>query len=184
MERWKQSDCLESYAGIIEVSDRGRVRVRERKYRLRSKWGTVTEQTKPDQIVSGEIGSHGYRVVAFYVHRKRHRFLVHRLIAKAFVTGYAGGLTVNHINGDKTDNRAKNLEWVTLAENTRKQWETGLVNLRADNNPNRKLNAAKVCAIRSRLADGEQLSSLALEFSVSTSTIDFIQKRKRWASVA
>lgn len=184
MERWKQSDCLEGYAGIIEVSDLGRVRVRERKYRLRSRWGVVTEQTKPDQLVAGETGTHGYRVVAFYVERKRHKFLVHRLVAKAFVPGYEDGLTVNHINGNKLDNRITNLEWVTLADNTRKQWETGLVDLRADNNPNRKLDAATVALIRTRLANGERVSAIANEFSVSTSTIDFIRNRQRWASVA
>lgn len=183
MERWKQSDCLPGYAGIIEVSDLGNVRVRERKYRLRSRWGVVTEQTKPDQTITGEIHSTGYRVVPFYVDRKRHKFYVHRLVGLAFVDGYEDGLTVNHINGNKLDNRASNLEWVTLAENSRKQWEDGLVDLRADKNPNRKLDSLDVVDIRRRLSAGERIKDLAAEFSVSRSTIEFVGNGKRWASV-
>jgi hypothetical protein len=40
-----------------------------------------------------------------------------RLVAASFVPGFAPGLEVNHINGDKTDNRAINLEWCTPSEN-------------------------------------------------------------------
>lgn len=41
----------------------------------------------------------------------------HRAVAQAFVDGYAPGLIVNHIDGDKTNNNASNLEWVTPREN-------------------------------------------------------------------
>lgn len=39
--------------------------------------------------------------------------LLHRLIAQYFCEGYSKDLEVNHINGDKSDNRAENLEWCT-----------------------------------------------------------------------
>lgn len=183
MERWKQINCLPGYAGVIEVSDKGSVRVRERRYRLRSRWGIVTEQTKPDQELAGEVHTSGYRVVTLYLERKRHKFYVHRLVAMAFVDGHKDKLSVNHINGDKLDNRACNLEWVTLSDNTRKQWADGLVDLRADKNPNRKLCSTDVISIRRRLRAGEQIKDLASEFSVSRATIEFVGNRKRWASV-
>lgn len=46
--------------------------------------------------------------------------LVHRIIATAFVPNPDCLETVNHINGDKRDNRAENLEWCTREENCRK----------------------------------------------------------------
>ena len=46
---------------------------------------------------------------------------IHRLVLSAFkpIPGWAG-LTVDHLNHNTRDNRISNLEWVTLAENTRR----------------------------------------------------------------
>lgn len=179
MENWKQIDCLPGYGGIIEVSDQGRVRVRERKYLIRGAWGTA-EQTKPDMMISGEIGANGYRYVALFVNKKRHRFLVHRLVAEAFVGGYSADLSVNHINGNKLDNRFENLEWVTLSVNTKKQWETGLVDIRGERHPSAKLTDIELEEICCRLQRGGVVfRRLAAEYGVSDSLIYKIRKGRR-----
>ena len=46
--------------------------------------------------------------------------MVHQIIATAFIPNPDNLETVNHINGDKRDNRAENLEWCTREENSRK----------------------------------------------------------------
>lgn len=49
--------------------------------------------------------------------------LVHRIIASEFVDGWFEGAEVDHINGNKEDNRPENLEWVTKQENLKRMLE-------------------------------------------------------------
>lgn len=183
METWKLIDWIEGYTGAVEVSDQGRVRRSAMTYTRSDRWGNAAvASTKPGRILRGEIGSHGYQLTNLYIGKKRHRFLTHRIVARAFVPGYAEHLTVNHLNGIKTDNRACNLEWVTLAENTAKQWQTGLVNLRGDANPQRRINSEIAGEIRRRALAGERGSDLAREFGVSASLVWLIRDGLRWAS--
>lgn len=62
-------------------------------------------------------GAHGYRIVGLYKDGKATMKYVHRLVAESFIPNPSKKPQVNHLNGDVTDNRAENLEWVTGSEN-------------------------------------------------------------------
>ena len=53
-------------------------------------------------------------------------FSVHRLVATVFIPNPKEKEDINHINGDKTDNRVVNLEWATKSENQKHAWNNGL----------------------------------------------------------
>ena len=137
----------------------------------------------PSVKLSPFLSQNGYLVVSTLQNGKRPKVFVHRLIAMCFVHGYKPNLTVNHINGIKTDNRPENLEWVSLSENSEHAWNTGLVDLCGENQPTHKLTQKQVIHIRKALRLGVPANSLSIIANVNPSTIHLIKKGKRWASI-
>ena len=96
METWKD---VKGYEGLYQVSDLGRIK---------TKRGTIRKLTQ---------NKNGYLYVNLCKDGKIKNFPVHRLVALAFIEPHEVGLTVNHKNEDKTDNRVENLEWLTRKDN-------------------------------------------------------------------
>lgn len=108
-ERWLP---IAGFEGLYEVSDQGRVRSHDRVV-IRS--NGVTELRR-GRILKPAREGRGYLFVGLYRDGLRRHCKIHRLVATAFLAP-SSSPHVNHIDFDKTNNCASNLEWVTPAEN-------------------------------------------------------------------
>ena len=110
-EIWKD---IKGYEGLYQVSNMGRVKSLEH-VTIRKNGSKLPVK---ERILKPEILHNGYlRVKLYDSSDKMKRFLVHRLVCEAFHENPENRPDVNHINEDKSDNRACNLEWVTRKEN-------------------------------------------------------------------
>jgi hypothetical protein len=137
--------------------------------------------TFKERVLSPQTNASGYLEVGFKHQRRRYRFSVHRLVAKAFVPGYEDGKVVNHLDGNKLNNNPSNLEWVMPGENSTHAWMAGLVDNRGEKSGLAKLDEAQVRAIRRILTRGVSINSLAVIAKVSAAAIMKIRDRKSWA---
>ena len=99
--KWKSIDFAPSY----EVSDTGRVR------------NTNFNRSGAAKEMSYFTAHNGYKMVGIMVNGRQKSFGVHRLVAQSFIQNPERLPFVNHLNGNKTDNRAENLEWITNKDN-------------------------------------------------------------------
>ena len=125
MEQWKQ---IPGYEGLYEASTLGRIRTVENKITSNALYcKRVWKQrilTPKKQMRSN--GRYYDERVDLWKNGKHKTLLVSRLVAMTFCDGYFDGATVNHINGNPTDNTVENLEWTTRCENIQKGYSTGL----------------------------------------------------------
>ena len=177
MEIWKPTPLCYGY---LEVSSIGRVRSTERKVLV-----TVNSRTRnrtiKSKILSPWITKHGYHAISIVINDKRPKFLVHRLVASAFVDGFDENLTINHKDGVKLNNVPSNLEWVSLERNSEHEWETKLVNLSGENHPFHILTVDQVKEILLRKSLGEKVVSIHKDFrDVSISCLYKLCQGKNW----
>ena len=78
--------------------------------------GTVWSE-KRNRVLQGTVERNEYRTVYLTFNGKQYNYLVHRLVAQAFCENPNDYNVVHHIDGNKLNNCANNLEWVTRSEN-------------------------------------------------------------------
>lgn len=72
------------------------------------------------------VTNSGYKRITLSIDGKEERWSVHRLVALLFVPNPEQKPQVNHIDGNKENNDASNLEWCTASENNKHAFRTGL----------------------------------------------------------
>lgn len=105
---------------------------------------------------------------------------VHRIVLEVFIGAQPDEMECRHLNGDKTDNRLRNLAWGTRDENRGDNHALGAYR-KGENHPNAKLTEDIVRAIRTRYAAGGVFQkTLAAEYGVSVTKIATIVSYQSW----
>lgn len=120
-EIWKD---VVGYEGIYEISNHGRIRTHKDKTTYTEKRGV--RHWKQRYLKDKTPNGRDVRV-ALWKNGKCKDFLVHRLVAFAFIPVVKGKECINHIDGNPKNNNVENLEWCNHLENNRHAFETGLM---------------------------------------------------------
>ena len=143
--------------------------------------GEIKSHGKP---INGEICKNGYKRIHVSHEGKSYKFLVHRLVAAAFIPNPDNLPCVNHKDGNKQNNSVSNLEWVTYSENQKHAYETGLKSANGTKNGQHKLTEKDVAEIREHYVRGKHGENnsygLAKKYGVSPKAIMQIINGVTW----
>ena len=168
--------------GYYEVSNYGRVRSLDR---------VVKHPQGPMQLKGRELrlnlANTGYLQVEFRINAIRETWRVHTLVALLFVYNPDPDkfTQVNHINGNKLDNKEYNLEWCTGTENITHAFNLKLIPIKKGIQVhNAVLDEIKVKEIRKLYATGKYFQSdLDKMFEVGAGTVNKIVRNLTWTHI-
>lgn len=137
-----------------------------------------------EKILKQYAKPNGYMSIGIYLNKNIKTFYVHRLVAINFIDNPLIKGEVNHKDGDKTNNKVCNLEWVTKSENIKHAMETGLLPV-GDQKANASLKNDQVVEIKKLLLLNKYTCrQIASKFNVSKDVIHFIKVGKSWRGIS
>jgi len=165
---------IKDFETLYEVSDAGNVR-----------HITATKNHGPNYILQPCPIGNGYtRVTLCNGMAIRINRSIHRLVAEAFLGPCPKGMEVNHKNGNRAENRAHNLEWVTPSQNAlhaTRVLKTRI--LRGEEHGMAKLTTEQVIEMRRLRSNGHKVKDIAAQFGIHQSACSRITRGKRWAHI-
>lgn len=179
-EIWKD---IEGYEGRYQVSNLGQVRSCNRIVKFKD----GREREYKSVILRPTTDKDGYYIFYLYKNKKKTNFSAHKLVAQTFIPNTDNKPQINHKNGNKTDNRAVNLEWVTPLENTQHAIKTNLRQaLKGQYSPTAKLTNVQAKKIREEYIPRDKkygLKVLAKKYKMNPSTIHSIIYHKSYKEI-
>ncbi len=161
-EEWR---AVVGYEGIYEVSSLGRINSLKRKYTLGRIMGYITDGR--------------YNRVSLSKESNTKKYLVHRLLAIAFIPNPLNKPCINHIDNNGLNNNLSNLEWCTNRENQQHSARQGR-NKFGEKNNKAKLKDKDIPIIRESKLTLKELGKI---YNVHFSIIHDVKKRNTWKHI-
>lgn len=121
-EIWKD---IEEYEGLYQISNLGRVR--SLNHFRENRQGGYEQKGRIRKIYNSKT----YSYIRLSKNGKTKTYTIHKLVANVFLEKVKGKKYINHIDGNKHNNKINNLEWCTSSENQKHALTTGLRNKNA-----------------------------------------------------
>ena len=169
MEIWKD---IESYEGIYQVSNYGKIKSLKRNVLMKGKFNYFKEE----KILNPSTHKNGYLAIGLTKENKTKTFKVHRIVALHFIDNFLNKPEINHIDSDKSNNNVLNLEWCTSKENKEHAVKNKL-NAFGEKSSGSKLTEKEVLEIRESNLSPTELSE---KYKVNKGSISSIKNRKTW----
>ena len=135
------------------------------------------------RILTGGMGTHGYRQVVVGYAGKRRAIMHHRAVLLAFVGPCPEGMEARHLNGDRLDNRLGNLAWGTRQQNHDDKRDHGTT-ARGEGHGCAKLGEPEALAILWYGSQGGNRRALAARFGVTPVMVDNIRAGRNWSHLS
>lgn len=142
-ETWKD---IAGYEGIYQISNLGRIMSCERDVKC-GPGGKGIKHLYSHLMYPATSKKTGYVEVALSFNHKMSYKLIHRLVAEAFIPNPDNLPQVNHKDGNKQNNQACNLEWVSCSDNIKHAVSSGLTRTGQLWNDSHKTNCKSVKCI-------------------------------------
>lgn len=144
------------------------------KYAITEYGDIINTETMQELNHSTDRSGHEY-VTLYHPGIKVKHYLVHRLVADAYIPNPEGYPVINHIDGNPHNNHCKNLEWCTQKHNILHAYRTGL---------NPSIGVEKAKEIIKLLAEGYHTGCVAKMCGVTKNTVDSIYYRNAFSDIS
>lgn len=131
-------------------------------------------------ILKSSKCSSGYLKVSLIANGKSKNVMIHRMVAVTFIPNPEHKEQVNHKDGDKTNNRVDNLEWVTRSENMQHAYRELGLDAKGRKKTAKKLTREQILDIYHSSETGQ---ALAAKYNISDTMVYAIKNGKSWRDI-